>query len=538
MSIVSIPNQPILFTETEQCIDCGNNDYAQLADFEDQIFFQVGLDCGGEQITNQTSNLSVWTYNGVTICNDGTSGGFFASTIQPDEVYYLFEVIVIVPVLNAGTLNVKFQGGQNYNITTAGEHTLYFNTDIMDTDPTPTITFSGNDFDGCFVAGTFQQAFVRGLWANHQFFLLDLNDNVVISEPDYIQAVRNSLTLGFDLNEHDLDAGCYRFGYSDECDNVCGQFRIDNGEFLTDTGWTLTNGASINDSTRVMNLDQTGIDSPTAVSDTALCEDKEYYVEISISKIDDGQIFAFIGNSASLGGFIQATTPGVHSATMTSTSGTSFELQLNANDSDTAVIDYVIVRYSDEQAPEITQRSNQIQIGDFSSCDYVKLEGCNADDNFNFVFNGSGFIPGIRVKRRFFRALYETETERSRRSNGDSIISFADIQKVKTLRLEQQPEYVYDFLSILVWFDAFYVNAARYVPRSDDFPAIEWNDANNLGNINLELQSATGKVRKVNCTGNDPSCLPTVFGDDEPFLLLENGDRMLTEDNDNLLLQE
>jgi hypothetical protein len=93
----------------------------------------------------------------------------------------------------------------------------------------------------------------------------------------------------------------------------------------------------------------------------------------------------------------------------------------------------------------------------------LKLEGCNGNDAFGFKFVGSGFVPGIRVERRFFRPQYVTDIEVYRDSQGLNKTNFADVEKVKTLRVEQQPEYFFDFLSLLVYFDNFYVNAVTYI---------------------------------------------------------------------------
>lgn len=536
MSISTIDNQPIIIPYTQESCKCGDDNYKQLVDFQDQLFFQVGLQCGGEQITNQSYTDAVWTYNGALYTNDGTPGGFFKPRIRPNDIFNVFEVTVLITEINAGSLNIVMQGGQTYELTTAGEHILYFNTDVMSngTTLTPTITYFGDDFDGSFLVGTFRYAFVRGIYSNHKFMLVDADDNVVIEDADYYQPVRNTLTVGFNLDDHDALEGCFRIAYADACDNTCGQFRIDNGLFAEDTAWTLINGASINTTNDAeLNLLHGGVGSPRATSQTLFCENKAYSVEIAVTKITGGQLAVRLGNSA----IILINAIGVYSQTLTSTLGTELYIELSGVAGNEVDVEYIEVRYANEQPYEINGYSNTLQIGQYTGCEYVKLEGCCADDNFGFVFSGSGFIPGIRVEKRFFRALYETDIERYRNSSGDTGISYADVQKVKTLRIEQQPEYVYDFLSLLVWFDTFFINTIPYVPRGDEFPNIEWNDANDYGSINLEVIPASGLLRKVNCTNNEPSCLPTVFGDGGDYLLLENGDRMLLMDNDNLLTE-
>jgi hypothetical protein len=538
MSIISIPSQPIIIPYDPASCQCGDDSYAQLVDVQDEIFLQVKLDCTSEPFFENRSSINEWEETGSLVCANGQEGGFYKFEIEPNQVYNVFSFSVNVTSYTSGTLYVQMEGGQTYEITSAGITLLFFNTDIMLTDLKPMISIYSDDFVGCISRGSISTGFsLFGYYSNHRFFIVDENDNVVVPDAQYYQTNENHLTVGFNLNAEGLEAltpGCYRIAYSDACDNVCGQFRVDNGYFTTDTGWTLLAGASINESSNNLILDKTTATPPRATSETLFCEDREYYVEFSISSISGGSVVAQLGDSNQITG----SAVGVFSGTITSTTGTEFSIILSGGTPIDAVVDYIIVRFADDETPIITDKSNLLQVGDYSGCEYVKLEGCNADDSFGFKFLGSGFIPGIRVNHRFFRAAYEADVERYRYANGDRGVSFADVTKVKTLRLEQQPEYVYDFLSILVWFDSFFINTIPYELRSDEFPAIEWNDGNELGNVNMELIRATGLLRKVNCIGNESSCLPTVFGDGEDYLLLENGDRLVFEGGDNALLQD
>jgi hypothetical protein len=536
MSIITIPNQPILIPYSETYCKCGDDTYAQLVDYQDEIFLQIKLDCTSQGFPEVRNSISQWVEAGSLICADGEVGGFYKFDFEPDQVYTTFLIALNVTDYTSGSLFVNIQGGQTYEITSAGIVNLYFNTDVMDTDLTPLVSIFSDDFVGCFSKGSILTGLqVFGLFSNHRFFIVDQNDEVVQADADYYQVNENFLTVGFDLKQHDsLPDGCYKIAYSDECDNVCGQFRVDNGYFTTDTGWTLLAGASIDESSNNLILDQTTPTPPRAISETLFCEDREYYVEFSISSISGGSVVAQLGDSNQITG----SAVGVFSGTITSTTGTEFSIILSGGTPIDAIVDYVIVRFADDETPIITAKSNLLQVGDYSSCEYVKLEGCNADDSFGFKFNGSGFIPGIRVNHRFFRAAYEADVERYRKSNGDRGVHYADVTKVKTLRIESQPEYVFDFLSIAVWFDSFFVNTTPFELRSDEFPSVEWNDGYELGAVGMELIQATGLLRKVNCSGNEPSCLPTVFGDGDDYLLLENGDRLLFQEGDNALLQD
>jgi hypothetical protein len=90
---------------------------------------------------------------------------------------------------------------------------------------------------------------------------------------------------------------------------------------------------------------------------------------------------------------------------------------------------------------------------------------------------------------------------------------------------------------LLVYFDNFYVNAVTYVLNETDFPSIEWDDANECGNINLDLKLKQELLRKVNCNDVDANCLPTVLSNDNPNLLLQDEGRLVTQGGDDLWLQ-
>lgn len=534
MSLISTPNQPILFDQLPNTCECGDDVYSQIVDNEDSVFFQVQLDCFSDSFFAARDNLTVWTRSGGFICNDGTSGGSYSFEFEPDGFYDVFAFSVLVTEFNGGTLYVLMQGGQQYEITAAGEYTFYFNTDVMLTDLRPTVTFSGDSFDGCFFEWLPLGMSVAGIRSDYRFFVIDQDENVVIDNADYVQANENYLTVGFDFNQHSLEAGCYRFAYSDTCDNVCGQFRITNEYFTYDGGWTLMSGAVINAASNLITFTQTGSINPRASNDTLLCEGKSYYVEFEILSITSGAINCYVGDSV----LVSGSAPGVFSGTIESSSGTEFDIRFNGTGGQVAVVKYVKVRYADDEAPVISGTSNLISVGDYSGCDYVKLEGCNGEDSFGFKFYGSGFLPGIRVKMRFFRAAYNNEVEVYQDSRGERMVTYAEVTKIKTLRVEQQPEYVFDFLSLLMLFDTMYINGVPYFPNDASAFTPQWNDANSLGSIDIEVVKKTELIRKTRCADVDASCLPSVLQDDEPFLLLENGDRTLTQGGENIYLQE
>jgi hypothetical protein len=190
----------------------------------------------------------------------------------------------------------------------------------------------------------------------------------------------------------------------------------------------------------------------------------------------------------------------------------------------------------DKNSAKYDMYSDLISIGDYSDdCKYFKLEGCNAENQFGLAFNGTSFLPGIRLEGRRFRPQYNSDVDLFRYASGKAVTSYADIRKRVSFFFGQLPEYVFDFLSIITYFDNLYVNGDLYSPAEADFPDIEYNDANDLGSITIDLYKKNDRVRKTVCTAADANCLPSILDlGDEPFILAQDGDRLLTQDNINL----
>jgi len=63
----------------------------------------------------------------------------------------------------------------------------------------------------------------------------------------------------------------------------------------------------------------------------------------------------------------------------------------------------------------------------------------------------------------------------------------------------------------------------------------EYNDADELGALNIDLALKSSKVRKTICSNTDADCLPSILdNNDEPFLLSQDGQRLTTENSVNL----
>jgi hypothetical protein len=341
----------------------------------------------------------------------------------------------------------------------------------------------------------------------------------------------------------DIEAGCYRLAIADYCTNTCGQYFIFNPYFNSPPpsvpiGWfsqPVTGSDDWNIGVGEAQIDLTVVANATSlVSATELCEDTDYYVEIEVESISNARLRLQVDG---LNYGTSISTAGIYNFTITVTSTGPLSLlgsQFGVGDGEITV-KRVTVR-ADKNWASYDLYSDLIKIGDYSdNCKFFKLEGCNAENQFGLAFNGTSFLPGIRLEGRRFRAQYNSDVDLFRYASGKAVTSYADIRKRVSFFFGQLPEYVFDFLSIITYFDNLYVNGELYSPAEADFPDIEYNDGNDLGSITIDLYKKNEKVRKTVCTAADANCLPSILDlGDEPFILAQDEDRLLTQDNINL----
>jgi hypothetical protein len=541
MSYTSLPYQPIIFNSTlpEGCEGCGS-EYSQLVDFNDQLFWQLEAgQCGVVEFFDETL-VGPWTQDGSTITGGGTStGGYIASYLRYDVVANFIVTITVSDIV--GDLRVTINGGSFLDVSTQGTHTLYLTTSDLTTNAI-LIAFSNGTqpLDGSFVIDSVVPVPNGGLFAG----IVDAQTLAVVERLDpVITTSQQYLTAAIDMADVDIEAGCYRLAIADYCTNTCGQYFIFNPYFNSPPtgdpiGWfsqPVTGTDDWNIGLGEAQIDLTVVANATSlVSATELCEDTDYYVEIEVESISTARLRLQV-DGLNYGTIINAA--GTYNFTITVTSTGPLSLlgsQFGVGDGEITV-KRVTVR-ADKNWASYDLYSDLIKIGDYSdNCKFFKLEGCNAENQFGLAFNGTSFLPGIRLEGRRFRAQYNSDVDLFRYASGKAVTSYADIRKRVSFFFGQLPEYVFDFLSIITYFDNLYVNGELYSPAEADFPDIEYNDGNDLGSITIDLYKKNEKVRKTVCTAADANCLPSILDlGDEPFILAQDEDRLLTQNNINL----
>ena len=541
MSFTSIPNQPIIFTSNTvvDCPDCGG-DYKQLLDFNDQVFFQVeSTPCDLSVLYKYDTIESGW---GVPVDNQACSTaldvpGIYCQLLRTNFIYQLYQVEFTILTLDQGSLSVGLNGSSTYELTLPGTYTLYFANPTM-TNDSVTMCFASESWIGCLSTNGIK---VYGLASANQM-KVGIVDAVTLETVDIVAPTYtvkdNKITTAFALTDVALGEGCYRLAITDFCTNTCGQNYVYNGIFRDAggvSGWTTggTGTVTLSEGQAEFNLNIVGdTGSITQNISNDLCDGLQYYVSVFIASRTNVRIYAVIGTNQ-----VQFFGTGYQTVLITADGNNPLEILVAefGGAPAAAIINLVEISIENDSI-QWDQYSDIINIGDFNDeCKYFKIEGCNAEDQFNLAFGGSSFLPGIRLEGRKFRAQYQTEVNNFRFASGRYATTYVDREKKWTFAFGRLPEYVLDFLSTIFYYDNCYVNGDQYYAIDGEFPDIEYNDADELGALNIDLALKSSKVRKTICSNTDADCLPSILDNaDEPFLLAQDEQRLTTENSVNL----
>lgn len=540
MSFTSIPNQPIIFTSNTavDCPGCGG-DYKQLVDFNDQIFFQVeSRPCPLSELYKYDTIEAGWgvPVDGQVCSTTLNVGGLYCELLRTNFIYQLYQVTFTILTLDEGSLTVGMNGSSSYVLTLPGTYTLYFANPTM-TNDSVTLCFGSDSFKGCLSTSGIN---VYGLASANQMkvAIVDAETLETVDMLAPLYTVKdNKITAAFDLTDVTLGAGCYRLAMTDFCTNTCGQNYVYNGVFRDAAGvagWTPSNAlVTLSEASVAFNFSLSGQEATITQSiSNDLCDGLQYYVSVFIESRTNVRIFAKIGTEE-----VQISGTGYQTVLITADGNNPLEIRVIefGGTPAAAVIKLVEIQIEDSDI-QWDLYSDVLAIGDYNDeCKYFKIEGCNAEDQFNLAFGGSSFLPAIRLEGRKFRAQYQTEVNNFRFASGRYQTTYVDREKKWTFAFGRLPEYVLDFLSTIFYYDNCYVNGDLYYAIDGEFPDIEYNDADELGAFNIDLALKSSKVRKTICSNVDANCLPSILDNgDEPFLLSQDEQRLTTENSVNL----
>ncbi len=546
MSYTSVPNQPIIFTpEADLGVNCycDPSIYKQIVDFNDDVYFQFQAPVCGVELdgTGALGDDQHWTYVDGEICSTYESDpdlqeGTFVWNFDPRTAsnigYITFKVSVVVTSMTQGSITVFLSSGTFYTIYTAGTYEFYLSTNFfVNGNLTIDLFFTSISFVGCFnepqvyAVGTGLQL----AWVDSE--TLDFVSAATITDSSVIG---DKVTVHLAVQNQEIGQGCYRIAVADPCNNDCGQFGLVYPGFENDYGWDRSEGQWVI-ATSQATWTYAGDASSTMFNRTGLelCEGTEYVVTVDIASIADCAISVVAGTGSTCSPAF-ATTTGEHTFTLTvGTGDTTFGVMASA----TSIISASAVLNSVQAYPAADQMgydlySPTLSVGNYDDeCTYLKLSACNTYNQFGFAFGESGFAPELRVEGLISQPQYKMDADLFRFASGKTITAYADRVKSWSFHFGRLPEYLLDFLSIAFFFDNVTINSTKYVPADNEFPAIQWNEADNkLGRLDIQLIEKQTKIQKVQCAAQSDDCTPIpepviedkLFQDTNPFIFQDN----------------
>ena len=431
MSYTSIPNQPIIFHSEEEiltpCIECGDSSYKQLVDLNDQLFFQLDAPDCTDKLPLTGLGAIGWNYDFPNVCSTEAIIGTASVTFTTPYPYKVYRLVIQVSELTEGDLVVTLQGGDSFTFYTAGTYTIYLSTQAaINGDLSLQVNFSSSTFVGCFNlrVGAF------GVGTDMQLGWVDPSTlEYVAPVTNYLTTIKdNKVTAAIPMVDQEIGIGCHRLAITDPCDNGCSTYGIKNPNFDgtipvggTGFGWDLSGGPWHISGGLARFDDVINGDVGFMVSESYLCaaEGSVYNVTIKITEHYLTRVFIIPPSGGSV-------TPnyvsGVGTFTFQVTTGAFAEpLTIKALamiDNAYAFIDSCVVSLS-AQSSTFVQYSDIFDLGDYNDdCKYFKIEGCNAQDQFNLAFGGSSFLPMIRLEGKRSKAQYETNANTFRYASG------------------------------------------------------------------------------------------------------------------------
>jgi|688.fasta_scaffold79375_3 hypothetical protein len=542
MSYESIPNQPLIFSEIieEGCPGC-NSDFTQLIDFNDQLFYQIETKVCEDIYLKfyQVQTVGNWFVNGSFVGKSTPDNGIYSQQYYRNDLSVVFKLNITILTIE-GELKCQMTMGTFQTFNSPGNYEFYLSTNSLSN--LVAFNFSGLTFAGEFIVNSIEiiptNALFTGL-VDPETLTPIIRFNPTLTRKDQY------LTCAINLADYEIPEGCYRLAYADYCENTCSQYHLNNPLFVSDFGASWNSTPIFGSSEWDYSLNSAEIlfsfglpQGQTLLSNSnELCTDVEYAITIVVSQINDCTLQCQIGSQLL---FPIITSPGTYQFNVTPTGLGNFPSLLATDDADPNIRGFVqVTRFDVRMYKEwavYDKYSPIVKIGEYNDeCKFFKIEGCNAENQFGLGFSGTSFLPGVRLEGRKFRPQYLADIELFKYSSGKTVTTFYDRKKKWTFNFGRLPEYILDFLSTIFYYDNCYINGSLYAPSEDQFPDIEYDDADNLGNFSIDLISKNERIKKSICSASDANCLPTILDiNDEPFLLSQFDDRLITQSNINL----
>jgi hypothetical protein len=191
------------------------------------------------------------------------------------------------------------------------------------------------------------------------------------------------------------------------------------------------------------------------------------------------------------------TTVGVKTGQLTCAGNTLLQLRPGATGTGFVRINYIRIQAVSSDL-EFDYFSNPFNLATTHNRTFVV--NCNNTDNvFGLTYESAVWTPRARLQGYIAPDdnAYETERDHSETSYGKREVFYFKRRKQQLLIIENEPEFMHDWLSLLAGHDHAMINNLEYFVNDDDYPAISWDKWRVVGSTQLPIMVKQSLERKT-----------------------------------------
>jgi hypothetical protein len=540
MAFTPIENQPIIFNPVTPCY-VEETDFTYPMDLTDTSQIAFALTPCDDAVANEQNTITPsetgWEIDDQIYTSTGVSGATLTITNDASwNTQTLWQFKISIESYTAGVLIIQIPGWGDYTIMGNGVYTFY----VSSASSLATWTIISNPFIGTILLenGLNQNPIILPVNVNNLVHIINTETDAIIDT--LTPTIYNNIAV-YTANWNEYPAACYKLAYIDGCENFAGRFTgICNGVPTDDlTCWTNNGSGSWTFDDAFFFEQEAGSGQGRLSNGTLLQAGFTYQITFELVSMTSATTYRMTWLSEAevttqIGPLLSTGDIGVHTFSYTPIVDGYLQLQFSASSpSSEGKIKDVIVELTgpfdyDGETPCMCTGAD-------TTCS-LELGGCFSD---TFIMAGveldNRFQPTLRLSKNpagspiasLIKKQYLIDMTKYRSSTGKNQLNYFDVQNTYILRIEQQPEFIFDFLfKMWIAFDNMLINGQAFRFNPDQAPIIEWQDKTALGSVDIEVLPFQEKTRKVLCGFRNQPCQP-ITPTNEVGMLYEDLDGML-----------
>lgn len=365
----------------------------------------------------------------------------------------------------------------------------------------------------------------------YTFFNVDRDVITVSFSWDFITDAVNGLGL---------ERGCYRLGILSKCANNGGALGVFDSEMVMPIAGLKTalddetfpyrcdtiNAVEVLENTGLMKY-MLGGGAEVIVTDINCVPivGVTYSISLNISLITVGIGYVEIHLGGDISAKFQAV--GTHSFELTAINTDQLEIRFadpSSNDIDLTFFRMSYKNTVDDLALlDVDFTSNVFDFKVDHPCT-VLIAAVNNEDAYGHRFESSFYTPKARMRGTLRADHYENETRSHIDALNNKIIDFFEERKIVSLRVQNVPQYLTDWLSLWRGFNKVYVNSIEYVVESDI--DVVWNRFCDMSKVEVQMGEIRQNLQNINRKGlfaitDINNILLRVFNQEETIIFLD-----------------